>query len=119
MKKIILSLRLALCTALFSALSSLLFSQGNLQFNQVLILDATTSGTAVNVPTGKVWKIESVAFTSNSGYFQMNWGGLNYFLLNNSSGYSNLPFWLPSGAAVSFVGSTNGKVSVIEFNVVP
>jgi len=98
---------------------SFLFSQGNLQFNQVLIVDATTSGTAVNVPTGKVWKIESVAFTSNSAYFQINWGGLNYFLLNNSSGYSNLPFWLPSGAAVSFVGSTNGKVSVIEFNVVP
>ncbi len=36
-----------------------LFSQGNLQFNQVLLLTAT--GT---VPSGKVWKVESVLSSS-------------------------------------------------------
>ena len=94
-------------------------AQSNLQFNQVLIVDATSLGTPVTVPTGKVWKIESVALSANSAYFQINWGGINYFVLNNSGSYANLPFWLPSGASVSFVGSVNGKVSVIEFNVVP
>ncbi len=100
--------------------SNIVWSQGNLQFNQVLILDAIPApGNAVTVPAGKVWKIESVALSNNNAYFQINWGGTSYFVLNNSSLYANLPFWLPSNESVSLVGSTNAKVSIIEFNVVP
>jgi hypothetical protein len=95
------------------------FAQGNLQFNQVLILDASTSGIAHTVPAGKVWKIESVAMSSNNAYFQIQWAGLSFFIVNTSSAYNNLPFWLPSSAAVTFIASATTKVSVIEFNVVP
>ena len=116
MKKLFTLVVLSLCSLLLAPYSN---AQGNLQFNQVLIVDATPLGTPVTVPAGKVWKIESVGLSSNSAYFQINWGGINYFVLNNSGNYANLPFWLPSGASVSFVGSVNGKVSVIEFNVVP
>lgn len=99
--------------------SSVSFSQGNLQFNQVLILDATPAGNAVTVPPGKVWKIESVALSNNNAYFQIQWGGVNHFVLNNSSPYANLPFWLPSNENISFVANVNSKVSIIEFNVIP
>ena len=100
----------------FSVLS---FSQGNLQFNQVLVLDAPVAGNQVTVPAGKVWKIESVAMASNNAYFQIQWAGLNYFIVNTSSGYNNMPFWLPSNATITLVGSSSTKVSIIEFNVVP
>ena len=63
MKILILSLRHALCIALFVALNSLLYSQGNLQFNQVLNL---VPGSNYTVPAGKVLKIESIATTSGS-----------------------------------------------------
>jgi len=39
-----------------------LFSQGNLQFNQVVNLN---SGSTYTVPTGKVFKIESISFNGN------------------------------------------------------
>ena len=96
-----------------------LSAQGNLQFNQVLTLDATVAGNAVTVPAGKVWKIESVAFSNNNAYFQIQWSGVNYFVLNNSTPYANLPYWLPSNESVSLVANVNAKVSIIEFNVVP
>jgi hypothetical protein len=96
-----------------------LSAQGNLQFNQVLSLDANSGGNPVTVPAGKVWKIESVAFSNNNAYFQIQWGGVNYFVLNNTTPYANLPYWLPSGEAVSLVANVNAKVSIIEFNVVP
>lgn len=99
--------------------SNIVWSQGNLQFNQVLILDATPAGNAITVPAGKVWKIESVALSSNNAYFQIKWGATSYFILNNSSPYANLPFWLPSNESASLIGSANAKVSIIEFNVVP
>ncbi len=99
--------------------TSIAYSQGNLQFNQVLILDATVAGVTHTVPAGKVWKIESVAINGNTSYFQIQWGGLNYFLVSFSAGYNTLPFWLPSSASVIFTGGNNAKVSVIEFNVVP
>ena len=96
-----------------------LSAQGNLQFNQVLSLDANSAGNPVSVPAGKVWKIESVAFSSNNAYFQIQWGGVNYFVLNNTTPYANLPFWLPSNESVSLVANVNAKVSIIEFNIVP
>lgn len=100
-------------------ISMQLSAQGNLQFNQVLSLDASSAGNPVTVPAGKVWKIESVAFSSNNAYFQIQWGGVNYFVLNNTTPYANLPYWLPSNESISLVANVNAKVSIIEFNVVP
>ena len=104
---------------IFLGMNHLMNAQGNLQFNQVLNLDASTTGTAYNIPAGKVWKIESVGLSSNSAYFQIQYSGVNYFIVNNSSPYSNLPYWLPGSINVTFVGSAPAKVSIIEFNVVP
>ncbi len=108
-----------LLAILFIFITSSSFSQGNLQFNQVLLLDASTAGTAFNVPAGKVWKIENVACSVNPGYVLLQQGAVSFWLSNTSTGYNHLPFWLPSGASFSFVGSAASKVSIIEFNVVP
>ena len=112
MKKTILLFLFALGVTIFHA-------QGNLQFNQVLNLDATSVGTSYSVPAGKVWKIESVGLASNNAYFQIQYSGMSFFILNNTIPYSNLPYWLPSGITVTFIGSSAAKVSIIEFNVTP
>jgi hypothetical protein len=98
---------------------SSLFGQGNLQFNQVLLLDASTTGNAYSVPSGKVWKIENIACSGNNCYVQLQMSGLNYYLSNTSSTYNHLPFWLPTGGAYTLIGSSTAKVSIIEFNIVP
>jgi hypothetical protein len=123
-----------------------LFSQGNLQFNQVLLLTAT--GT---VPSGKVWKVESVLSNSTLAAYNDNPSSVNTVSLNilvngitvtverssvgiasqtgsagvmraywgyASGGVTRLPFWLPAGSTLA--PSTNAMgVSVIEFNVLP
>jgi hypothetical protein len=124
MKILILPLRHALCIALFSALSSLLYSQGNLQFNQVLNIEFASTGTAaVTVPAGKVWKLENCMLTSINNYACMVYNGTTYYLRQHntsSSAWDNFPFWFGSGKTVTFGGGCSpGIVSIIEFNVVP
>ncbi len=61
------------------------FSQGNLQFNQVLSL---TNGANVNVPAGKVWKVEAVNLASAVNFPQgslNNVGCQNQFESNGST----------------------------------
>jgi hypothetical protein len=123
-----------------------LFSQGNLQFNQVLLLTGT--GT---VPASKVWKVESVLSSSTLAAYNDNTSSVNTVSLNilvngitvtverssvgigsqtgsagvmraywgyASGGVTRLPFWLPAGSTLA--PSTNAMgVSVIEFNVLP
>ncbi len=115
--------------ALFILLNHLAFAQGNLQFNQVLFLTATTSNLAQwTVPVGKVWKIEAMG-----GY-----AGSTYVYLNNqaafehtgpvvsSGGYyrhsASSPIWLPEGTILGHSSSTQGAYrwfSIIEFNIIP
>ncbi len=115
--------------ALFILLNHLAFAQGNLQFNQVLFLTATTSNLAQwTVPVGKVWKIEALG-----GY-----AGSTYVYLNNqaafehtgpvvsSGGYyrhsASSPIWLPEGTILGHSSSTQGAYrwfSIIEFNIIP
>jgi hypothetical protein len=116
MKILILSFFLVLC--------SLLYSQGNLQFNQVLNIEfASTGSTAVTVPAGKVWKLENCALTSINNYACMIFNGTTYYLRQHntsSSAWDNFPFWFGSGKTVTFGGGCSpGIVSIIEFNVVP
>ena len=123
-----------------------LCSQGNLQFNQVLLLTAT--GT---VPSGKVCKVESVLSSSTLAANNNNTSSVNTVSLDilvdgitvtverssvgiasqtgssgvmraywgyASGGVTRLPFWLPAGSTLA--PSTNAMgVSVIEFNVLP
>jgi hypothetical protein len=104
--------------ALFSALSSLLFSQGNLQFNQVInwkipqqnsncggcgIYCANITGT-ITVPTGKVWKIEESSYAEASAPWSFFIDNYLLFTFEQTAGggqalhqETNFPIWLPSG----------------------
>jgi hypothetical protein len=129
------------------------FSQGNLQFNQVISETFSISGGVFNslynasnsliVPPGKVWKIESISFSSsspNSNYspsIHLNVNGTivlyNYGSqknLNDTGGTLNTqPIWLKEGDVVGFslrnrcattcVQSVDGHISILEFNVTP
>ena len=112
------------------SLTSLAYSQGNLQFNRVVndagyivvTNNACTNGFSATftVPPGKVWKIESfVTLTSR-----------NYIMLNGKqiSPSNNAPFWLKAGDEFYFYtagvcnqsgNSLNWFFSAIEFNIVP
>jgi hypothetical protein len=103
--------------------STLGFSQGNLQFNQVLNLSFSAGGANFAVPPGKVWKIETVSLSSYSSYFSLSVAGQSVFLKNTHSGYGpvfeSFPFWVAGGQNVFMSGLNSGVASVIEFNVVP
>lgn len=90
------------------------FSQGNLQFNQVLTfggtLCASCSQPIGTVPAGKVWKIESK-------------GGATINTVNGVSVTQSIsyPFWLKAGDILGhYTGSAQDSfISIIEFNIVP
>lgn len=115
------------------SLGMLAQAQGNLQFNQPILITNVLS----TVPAGKVWKIES--FTPSSAYqvhggnpiaFQITINGDNRIVgmpagLNynyNSGSHSavihSLPIWLPAGSTL-VTGTGVSMISVIEFNLVP
>jgi len=102
---------------LISILSIISFnakSQGNLQFNRVIVIDATNIAASHTVPVGKVWKIEAATPGLNGLVY------LNNTVLASSSNTNNTPFWLPANYTFNISSSsTPGKVSIIEFNVVP
>jgi hypothetical protein len=114
----------------FLLLSLRLFSQGNLQFNQVLLLNATANNTSQwTVPAGKTWKIETMGSYSSMMYVYLNnsmafeyVGDFN----NNFGAYyrgSDAPaLWIPSGTVLGH-SSSNGSAfryfSVLEFNIIP
>ena len=105
-------------------LTTVAFSQGNLQFNQVLLVD----NNLVTVPAGKVWKIENIIFEAVP-YFQANsgsgtcspcngstqlWsnyttqicqvGASNPIVINGIkaiSGSASSPVWLPAGTTLA------------------
>jgi hypothetical protein len=125
-----------------------IYSQGNLQFNQVKIVSNTDA--SQTVPAGKVWKIESV-FSEGGDTYPMGASGTvyahfsacglasfnfqnygRYLSINNipvafgihSAGnqMTNLPVWLPSGTTICTCMPSYicaRGYSVIEFNIVP
>ena len=124
-------------------------SQGNLQFNQVKIIQNTDP--AQTVPAGKVWKIESVFTAGDQDVYGVQTSGTNltlfaacsvpsfyyqysgrYLAINaipisfgiHSAGeqMTNLPIWVPAGSTICTC--TNSApcakgYSAIEFNIVP
>jgi hypothetical protein len=95
---------------------------------------------SMTVPSGKVWKVESVAggynaielFQSNVYDFKITIDQIPYFgftQYGNNLFTNSLPLWLNEGIhAVSLGFRTNttlsdsgafGKLSILEFNVIP
>ncbi len=102
------------------------FAQGNLQFNQVILLDIPANSVQnIAVPAGKVWKIESTGSGSSSanGVYLRNASAVAIAYLGPMSVSTSVyPYWLPSGFNGSFQNfhpSLRMSVSIIEFNVVP
>jgi hypothetical protein len=118
--------------ALFSALSSLLYSQGNLQFNQVISNAGSTSTSnvgystynsiAYTVPAGKVWKLEYV-FGMNSGwYVTVNNKVIYYTNISGQPLERQSPIWLKAGDILKLSSIYNAYdfyFSGIEFNIIP
>ena len=104
---------------IIAGLSSLTVAQGNLQFNQVLLIDNNTA----TVPPGKVWKIEGVGLSSYSSFFSVSVAGQQVFLKNTNTGYGpvfdSFPYWINGGQNVFFSGLNSGVASILEFNIVP
>ena len=104
-------------------------AQGNLQFNQVLLLSASSNNTAQwTVPLGKVWKIESMGGNAACVYVYLN----NQMAFEHSGpvvssgGYyrhsASSPIWLPEGTVLGHSACTSSAYrwfSVLEFNIVP
>jgi hypothetical protein len=104
-------------------------AQGNLQFNQVLLLSASANNTAQwTVPLGKVWKIESMGGYAACVYVYLN----NQVAFEHSGpvvssgGYyrhsASSPIWLPEGTVLGHSACTSSAYrwfSVLEFNIVP
>lgn len=105
-------------------------AQGNLQFNQVLLLNATSNNTAQwTVPAGKTWKIETMGTYTSTMYVYLN-NNLAFEYIgdfnNNFGAYyrgSDAPaIWLPAGSIMGHFTNNASAFrwfSIIEFNIVP
>jgi hypothetical protein len=117
--------------SLFSVVS--MAAQGNLQFNQTLLLSTTQTSNVLlgTVPVGKVWKIEGFG-SGNSGASECAWSfdgsnaafrSGNVYLGGSAYQYSNSTstFWLPAGTTVYSLNCSSiyRWISIIEFNIVP
>ena len=109
------------------------YAQGNLQFNQALLLSTNQASNVLlgTVPVGKVWKVEGFG-SGNSGASECGWsfdgtnaafrsgnvylGGSAYQTSNSIS-----TFWLPAGTTVYSLNCASNYrwISIIEFNIVP
>jgi hypothetical protein len=102
-------------TYLLIFVASLGYSQSNLVFNRVLEMAITATNTAT-VPEGKVWKVELASQPLYVDKPNVDYGipiGSQPF----STGSGNI-LWLSENSTIS-VSSGVGKVSILEFNVVP
>ena len=123
---------------LFILMTSAVWTQGNLQFNQVIKVNNSVQ----TVPTGKIWKVESYmqSYTNISEFieyptcnfqdrqhpFLIN--GKPYYQINGSPSHGSsgifmavgnlFPLWLKSGESVQTTCPDN-FLSIIEFNLVP
>lgn len=123
---------LILCILLANAVCS----QNNLQFSKVISESFTlpTAGygagiqysTLRTVPTGKVWKIESMGSGSEQGCgFEINGNRFPFYTNQPYSILKQNPIWLSAGTTLRFFNNDQNSYearsfyfSIIEFNVV-
>ena len=106
MKKIVFGLLMTM---------GMLNAQNNLVFNRVLEMAITATNTAT-VPEGKVWKVESSTLALYVDKPNVDYG----IPISNqpfSTGTGNI-MWLSENSTIK-VSSGIGRVSILEFNVVP
>jgi hypothetical protein len=108
-------------------------AQGTLQFNRVLMVGNVEQ----TVPVGKVWKVESILYSSapttimggnQNDQLLIDGNALTVRATRSSNGGYNavtygvweqkLPIWLPAGGRLQ-TGNNVQSVSVIEFNILP
>ena len=114
---------------LFVFVATATYAQGNLQMNQVLLLNSTlVSNTNLGtVPSGKIWKVESfgISYLASQGGVHLMLNGIEGGLLSPTSFQSDIvkcPIWLPAGTQLGFENNGAGAMiwfSIIEFNIVP
>ena len=129
MKKIIFSI-------FFSITMLVVNGQGNLQFNQIVIVSSVNQ----TVPAGKVWKLESyqqeqvsIAYMSpapscvpldrqrpyyidNIYYYNIELAGGGSTIYNVAK--NNFPIWLKASQTVR-TSCSGDFISIIEFNIIP
>jgi hypothetical protein len=113
-------------------LANAVYSQNNLQFSKVITESFTIASaeygvgtqfsTLKTVPTGKVWKIESMGseYEQSSG-FELNGIRIRFYLNQSYSNYKGNPIWLSAGTTLRFWNNSsvnNCYFSIIEFNIV-
>ena len=125
-----------LILALFSTLGSQLYSQGNLQFNQVVSLSQSFSGTSggsntfnytsspITVPSGKVWKVEKISVNGGNNGSGVRINNLHSLSVSDAN---TGPIWLKASdelkvyTACFSCNSLFGSyfLSILEFNIIP
>lgn len=114
MKKIVFGLLMTM---------GMLNAQNNLVFNQVLLLELSTTTPAI-VPEGKVWKIEGFNSGGTNVSSNVSINDNIYYLGSLNTGF-NSPTWLPENTEIKKFNSSSSttfnvdKISVLEFDVVP
>jgi hypothetical protein len=127
------------------AFSSASFAQGNLQFNQVMLLDfgpISVSSVAIfsqsiTVPSGKVWKVEHASvWREASGYRLTGDAPYSLYIDNicvvqqtnaatSGSKSNSFPIWLPEGTYFLKISNSSSAMTLaaslnaIEFNIIP
>lgn len=121
-------------------------AQGNLQFNQVIVQDftstisswTTATVSVITIPAGKVWKIEHADLWLQNSLRQTYDNEYSLFIDNilihrakGSTGSGNqytsrFPVWLPAGTYNVIVSNEDsstknfvGDINAIEFNIIP
>jgi hypothetical protein len=109
-------------------------AQGNLQFNQVKLVNTTEA-----VPAGKTWKVVGFLPSPNGNYQSITQPAAAEYLISVNGSSVNLgrrahlnnnfnihqnevrqteEFWVPAGTSISVIQNIV-YLSVIEFNIVP
>jgi hypothetical protein len=105
-------------------------AQGNLQFNQTLLLNASNNAAAQwTVPAGKTWKIESMGCYATTMYVYLNNSIAFEYIgdFNNNfgayyRGSDASAIWLPAGTILGHSSSNASAFrwfSILEFNIIP
>jgi hypothetical protein len=113
-----------ICAVLISSKS---YSQGNLQFNQVISnsgnLNVNGSSVPITVPSNKVWKIESIGTPVTNGGVNFYLNGIAFPINTSVINTTGNIIWLKAGDVFYIKNYASANISfyysILEFNIVP